>query len=165
MLNLRIRPLTEADIPLVCHIARTIWQATYAAWISQAQIDYMLTNRYGPTLLRAQLNDAHHTWRIAWWGDEMAGFVHAHLRLPACKIEKLYILPHYQRQGLGRALIDEIKSFASRSAGTELWLQVNRHNTCAIAAYQHYGFVTREARVFDIGGGFVMDDFVMTMSL
>ncbi len=165
MLNLIIRPLTEADIPLVCNVARTIWQTTYTALISQTQIDYMLSNRYVPSLIRAQWEDADHAWRIAWCGDEMAGFAHAHIQSPACKIEKLYILPHYQRQGLGKNLIDEVKAFARGNAATRLWLQVNRHNASAIAAYQHYGFVTREARVFDIGSGFVMDDYVMEMPL
>lgn len=160
-----IRPLAEADIPLVGNVARTIWQATYSALISQAQIDYMLADRYAPKLIRAQLDDAHHAWRIAWCGDEMAGFTHAQIQSPACKIEKLYILPRYQRQGLGRSLIDEIKTFARDNAAIQLWLQVNRHNNGAIAAYQHCGFVMLEARVFDIGGGFVMDDYVMEMPL
>ena len=70
-----------------------------------------------------------------------------------------------QRRGLGRSLINEIKTFARHSAATKLSLQVNRHNKGAIAAYQHYGFVMLEARVFDIGGGFVMDDYVMEMPL
>jgi ribosomal protein S18 acetylase RimI-like enzyme len=160
-----LRPLTEADIPLVRNVARSVWQATYAALISQAQIDYMLADRYAPTLIRTQLDDAHHAWGIAWVGDEMAGFAHAKIQSPACKIEKLYILPNYQRQGLGRSLINEIKAFARGNAANRLWLQVNRHNTGAIAAYQQYGFVTREARVFDIGGGFVMDDYVMETPL
>jgi ribosomal protein S18 acetylase RimI-like enzyme len=39
-----------------------------------------------------------------------------------------------------------------------LWLQVNKRNGGAIAFYRAAGFeVVREA-VFDIGGGFVMDD-------
>ncbi len=42
-----------------------------------------------------------------------------------------------------------------------LVLQVNKRNTGAIAFYRRAGFeVVREA-VFDIGAGFVMDDYVM----
>ena len=46
-----------------------------------------------------------------------------------------------------------------------LWLQVNRGNTQAIAAYRKYGFRIVESRVFDIGHGFVMDDYVMEQTL
>ena len=42
-----------------------------------------------------------------------------------------------------------------------LWLQVNKQNTGAVGFYTAAGFeVIREA-VFEIGGGFVMDDYVM----
>jgi ribosomal protein S18 acetylase RimI-like enzyme len=42
-----------------------------------------------------------------------------------------------------------------------LWLQVNKRNTGAIGFYRSAGFeVVREA-VFEIGDGFVMDDYVM----
>ena len=60
---------------------------------------------------------------------------------------------------------ERIQTFARERAATVLCLQVNRGNRDAIAAYQRYGFVIREARVFDIGGGFVMDDYVMEAPL
>jgi ribosomal protein S18 acetylase RimI-like enzyme len=44
-------------------------------------------------------------------------------------------------------------------------LNVNKRNTRAIAAYQRNGYVVAERVTLDIGGGFVMDDFVMTKPL
>lgn len=35
----------------------------------------------------------------------------------------------------------------------------------AIAAYRKYGFTVREEVVQDIGGGFVMDDYIMEKPL
>ena len=40
-------------------------------------------------------------------------------------------------------------------------MQVNKRNDRAIAAYQKAGFCIAEEAVLDIGGGFVMDDFLM----
>ena len=49
-----------------------------------------------------------------------------------------------------------------RAAGARtLMLNVNKHNTQAIRAYEKHGFAIRDAVVVDIGGGFVMDDYVM----
>jgi ribosomal protein S18 acetylase RimI-like enzyme len=46
-----------------------------------------------------------------------------------------------------------------------LWLQVNKRNTGPIKFYRAAGFeIVREA-VFEIGGGFVMDDSVMAKPL
>lgn len=121
----------------------------------------MLANRYSAALIRAQLGDPHHAWRLAWWADERIGFAHARLEAERCKLDKLYIHPDYQRRGIGRALLNDIKTFARGHGATRLSLQVNRGNTAAIAAYEQYGFITCEARVFDIGSGFKMDDYVM----
>jgi ribosomal protein S18 acetylase RimI-like enzyme len=42
-----------------------------------------------------------------------------------------------------------------------LTLQTNKRNVDAIAFYHKAGFTVREEAVFDIGNGFVMDDYVM----
>jgi ribosomal protein S18 acetylase RimI-like enzyme len=66
---------------------------------------------------------------------------------------------------MGAVLLNSVIGFAQGQNATRLWLQVNRGNTQAINAYRKYGFGWIEARVFDIGGSFVMDDDVMEMSL
>ena len=162
---LSIRPPVECDLDRLCVLARTIWQVTYPALISHAQIDFMLAERYTAERIRDQLNDPEHAWRLAWWADEMAGFAHARIEAGACKLDKLYVHPDYQRRGIGGALLHDMKTFPRDRSAKRLWLQVNRGNTAAIAAYQKYGFIMREARVFDIGGGFVMDDYVMEAPL
>jgi RimJ/RimL family protein N-acetyltransferase len=48
---------------------------------------------------------------------------------------------------------------------TTLILNVNKQNLRAIRAYERNGFFVREAVVVDIGGGFVMDDYVMAKRL
>lgn len=160
-----IRAMTPADVPAICELARAIWQRTYPGLISQAQIDYMLAERYTPDRLYAQLDDPAHAWRVVWGADERLGFAHASCDAGACKLDKLYIHPDHQRLGLGGALLADIKTFARDHAARLVWLQVNRGNTAAIAAYQRYGFAIKAARVFEIGNGFVMDDYVMEMPL
>ena len=45
-----------------------------------------------------------------------------------------------------------------------LILTVNKHNHVAISAYRHYGFEIAADSVVDIGGGFVMNDYLMTLT-
>ena len=55
---------------------------------------------------------------------------------------------------------------AARARGcAALVLNVNKRNAQAIRAYERSGFTAREAVVVDIGGGFVMDDYVMAKPL
>jgi GNAT superfamily N-acetyltransferase len=157
--------LTAADADAVSALARIVWQATYPALISQAQIDAMLADRYAPERIREQLDDPHQTWWGARRGDALSGFAHALLDESSCKLDKLYVHPDHQRRGIGAALLQAVEGWARRQQARRLWLQVNRGNAQAIRAYEKYGFRVVDSRVFDIGGGFVMDDHVMEKRL
>jgi GNAT superfamily N-acetyltransferase len=163
--EVRLQRLTPQQIDAVGALARTVWQATYPALISQAQIDFMLAGRYAADSIRTQLNDPCHAWWGVWQGHTLAGFAHAAIDGVDCKLDKLYVHPDTQRQGIGRALLEAVRDWAQQQGARRLWLQVNRGNTQALAAYRQYGFRIVESRVFDIGNGFVMDDHVMERPL
>ena len=81
------------------------------------------------------------------------------------KLHKLYLLPELHGRGLGSRLLQHVESEVRAGAGRRLILSVNKRNTQAIAAYRRNGFVIAESVVTDIGGGFVMDDYVMAKEL
>ena len=54
-MTLEIRPVAPADVDAIAALARLIWQDAYAAIITQAQIDYMLDQRYNAPRLLAEL--------------------------------------------------------------------------------------------------------------
>jgi ribosomal protein S18 acetylase RimI-like enzyme len=83
----------------------------------------------------------------------------------AMKVDKLYVKPALQRRGLGGRLLRHAAAVAREAGCGVLELAVNRGNVNAIAAYGRHGFSVREAVVKDIGGGFVMDDYVMVRKL
>ena len=157
----RLQPLTAYQVDAVSALARTVWQATYPALISQAQIDAMLADRYAPARVREQLDDPRHAWWVARQSHALVGFAHAMLDGTDCKLDKLYVHPAQQHRGIGAALVRAVEDWACRQQARHLWLQVNRGNTQAIRAYEKYGFQIVASRVFDTGNGFVMDDHVM----
>lgn len=156
-----LQPLTTDDADAIGALARVVWQATYPPMISQAQIDAMLADRYAPEHIREQLVDPRHAWWGARQGHALTGFAHALLDETGCKLDKLYVHPDRHRRGIGAALLREILAWARAQQAPRLWLQVNRGNAQAIRAYEKYGFRIVDSRVFEIGGGFVMDDHVM----
>jgi GNAT superfamily N-acetyltransferase len=157
--------LTQQEVDAVSRLARVVWQATYPALISQAQIDTMLDDRYAAARIRMQLDDPGHAWWIARQDAALVGFAHAVFDGRDCKLDKLYVHPDRQRQGIGGALLHAVRGWARQQQARRLWLQVNRRNAQAICAYEKYGFRIAESRVFDIGSGFVMDDHVMEKPL
>jgi diamine N-acetyltransferase len=160
-----VSPLTAAEADAVSALARTVWQATYPALISQAQIDAMLADRYAPQHIRAQLDDPRQAWRVVRRDAAPIAFAHALLDDSGCKLDKLYVHPEQQRRGIGAALLAAIVDWARARQARRIWLQVNRGNAQAIRAYEKYGFRIVGSRVFDIGDGFVMDDHLMEYPL
>jgi GNAT superfamily N-acetyltransferase len=81
------------------------------------------------------------------------------------KLDKLYVSTERQGQGVGRALLAAVRARARLLGCTRLILAVNKRNAAAIAAYRQWGFRIERAMVSDIGGGFVMDDYLMVLAL
>ena len=161
-MTLSIAPLAEADVEAICVLAREIWRRHYPPIIGTAQTEYMLAQRYVPEVIRDELA------RDDLWWDTLAedgAFVAfaSSLRVPerTLKLDKLYVHPERQRRGYGAALIEHTCDRARRLTCDRVVLAVNKHNAGAIAAYRRLGFVVAEAVVKEIGGGFVMDDYIM----
>lgn len=77
------------------------------------------------------------------------------------KLDKLYVHERFRRKGLGKRLLIHVVENLRKAGAASLILAANKKNTGAIAMYERNGFRIRESVVKDIGGGFVMDDYVM----
>ena len=164
-LNIEIRPVTPPDVPAISALAREIWQATYPGIITQEQIDFMLEQRYGHERLYDDLEDLHKWLDQAFYDGRRIGFAFSEIYKGEFKLDKLYIHPDVQRQGVGGQLIAHVATRAKREGYPCVILQVNKRNVNAINSYKKYGFVVRDATVDDIGRGYVMDDYVMEKKL
>lgn len=164
-LNIEIRPVTPPDVPAISALAREIWQATYPGIITQEQIEFMLEQRYGYERLYNDLEQADKWLDQAFLDGRRIGFAFSEQYRGEFKLDKLYIHPDVQRQGVGGQLIAHVAERAKKLGYPCVILAVNKRNEKAIGSYRKYGFVVREAIVDDIGRGYVMDDYVMEKKL
>lgn len=163
-----ISPVTPADVGPVTALARLVWQQTYPGIISQEQIDYMLGQRYNPQRIVDELIMPMVWWDQATVDGRLAGFASCLLTAGPgreMKLDKLYVDPQRQRMGVGARLVEHVSRRALAEGCSALILAVNKQNERAIAAYAKQGFAVRESVCVDIGGGFVMDDFIMARSI
>lgn len=163
----RIDPLAADDVGRLIALAREIWYAHYPAIISTAQIEYMLEERYSAGVVRAELEREGVWWDKLTVAGEMAGFASYFLTgVPGeMKLDKIYVLPRLQRRGYGGRMISRAGEVARSQGCSRLVLAVNKGNRSAISAYLKHGFHIGDAVVKDIGGGFVMDDYIMVLPL
>jgi ribosomal protein S18 acetylase RimI-like enzyme len=162
-----IEPLAAKDVEQLAGLAREIWYAHYSAIISAAQIEYMLGQRYDSDVVRAELRSDGIWWDKLMVAGQMAGFASYFLTgVPGeMKLDKLYVHPRLQRRGHGGMMIARAAEVARGSGCSRLVLAVNKNNRNAIAAYLKHGFHIDRSVTKDIGGGFVMDDYVMEKSV
>jgi len=164
--SLAIRSASEAEIPALRALAERVWRVSYAEMLTPAQIDYMLAWMYAPETIAREMAEGV-IWETAWLGGERVGF---HSCTPDAteqrlKLNKLYVLPEQQGLGLGQQLLARVHALAAQHGMRQVWLQVNKQNARAIRTYERNGYLVERSAVFDIGGGFVMDDFIMTRAI
>ena len=161
-----IHPAAPDDIPTLRTLARRIWDEYYPGIISREQINYMLDRMYDAKTIQREMNEGV-AWDLVRHKTEPVGFI-SYSFDPAShqvKLSKLYLLPQWHGCGIGGHMLQHVQTRATQLGAREVGLQVNKQNTQAIRAYQRASFSVREAVVTDIGGGFVMDDFIMVLRL
>jgi|ERR1035437_9880397 GNAT superfamily N-acetyltransferase len=163
----QILTATEADLPAIAELAGVIWRAVYPSIISREQIEFMLARMYSLATLREEIRAQGICFYRLVMDGQGTGFASiGPTDAPGVwKLHKLYLRPELHGRGLGSLLLKHGEGEARRLGARHLVLAVNKRNTRAITAYQRNGFGVVESVMADIGGGFVMDDFIMAKDL
>ena len=162
--HLEVRTAISSDIPIIQEIAETTWPVAYRGIISKKQIQYMLDHRYGTDAIEKEmfLGDS---YLMAEYKGVPVGFAcFKYKNDKVYKLDKLYVLPTAQKTGAGRELLKEVIDRIISVGGKEIILQVNRKNN-AVSFYEKMGFVTVRQEDFNIGNGYFMNDYVMSLQL
>jgi diamine N-acetyltransferase len=154
------------DIPLIQELAHKIWYGYYPAIISVEQINYMLELMYGSATLYHELT-SHVIYELVMDHQVTIGYLSYQYEQAQhrVKLNKLYLLPEYHGQGIGQSMLSHVQEESKCYKADQIYLTVNKNNEKAIKAYKKFGFAVTESIVNDIGGGHVMDDFIMTYEI
>ena len=168
--EITIRQANKEDIALIREMAQIIFPYTYGKMLSPEQVDYMMEWMYSPNNLAAGL-DSGQEYLLWKWKEAVsyAGIAPQEDDPDGTKVfelMRLYILPEYQKTGLGKLLFEHVCDHI-RSKGfkkSRMMLHVNRENP-AVQFYLHQGMRILYSKDFDIGNNFWMNDHIMGMDL
>jgi diamine N-acetyltransferase len=154
----------EKDIPLIQELARKSWENAYAAILSAEQMQYMLSTMYSAEEIAGQLqHPLYHYYLIK---DESGGSYDGFIGYEngyeekTTKLHRIYLIPGSKGKGVGKHALAFLKEKVKEYGDDRIILNVNRYNP-AKRFYESQGFRIYDEGVFDIGNGFVMDDYLM----
>jgi diamine N-acetyltransferase len=164
MSELQIRPASDEDLATISALAGRIWRAHYPSILSAEQIEYMLGWMYDVRQLRRDVERGV-AYELLFDGERALGFCGYEALRGELKLHKLYLEVSEHGRGLGSLLLRHVEEVARGRGLGKVVLGVNRFNEKAIRVYQRNGYRIREPLKTEIGGGFVMDDWIMEKPL
>ena len=156
----------EKDILTIQQLAHTIWYNHYTTIISEEQIEYMLNLMYSTKTISKEIQHGYF-WYLIMENSQPIGFISFHFENDdtKMKLEKLYTLVSHHGKGYGQESLNFVKDSSKKMDAQILCLRVNKQNTKAINAYIKAGFTIEREDTADIGNGYVMDDYIMSINL
>ncbi|MBL3548439.1 RimJ/RimL family protein N-acetyltransferase [Chryseobacterium rhizosphaerae] len=155
---------TAKDIPLIQDLARRSWENAYADILSAEQMEYMLAEMYSETEIENHLqNPDYHYYLIQDENNSsFEGFIgYEHDYEPqTTKLHRIYLVPESKGKGFGKEALQFLNLKVAENGNERIILNVNKYNS-ARNFYESQGYKVFGEGTFDIGRGFVMDDFLM----
>lgn len=162
--NKSLQPVTaHADIEQVVQLAKAIWTEHYTPIIGKEQVAYMLDKYQSSTSILQQISEGMHYFMLG--AGQPAGYLAFKVEDDTLFVSKIYLLDSCRGKGYGNKMMHFAELFAIQHQCSQLRLTVNKYNAIAIQAYLKMGFTQHREVVFDIGNGYVMDDYEMVKSL
>ncbi len=155
---------SDIELQKIESMARIIWHEHYTPIIGVEQVEYMLDKFQSVKTMKEQIDSGYHYFMINS-EDEPIGYLSFNKRNEELFLSKVYVLKTSRGNGIGKKAMNFVMDVARGLACEKVSLTVNKFNHNSIKAYEKIGFINKDALVQDIGGGFVMDDYLMEKSV
>jgi ribosomal protein S18 acetylase RimI-like enzyme len=114
---------------------------------------------YEPVKLAKSIRKENNVYLLTYRGGEPAGFakikkhsLNEQIESGAqMELQKIYVLPEHQGEGIGSALLKEVKNLAREIDPDYIWLDTHMSNENAIRLYEKNGFKKMGNYYFTIG--------------
>lgn len=120
---LQVRRLGKADLMAVAALQRGVMSVAF--WTAE---------QFGDSM------HARHLCLVAELGGDIAGVAVASVMADEAELLTMAVARQYQRRGVGKALLDALRTDLLERGVANCFLEVMQGNTAAIAMYRQFGF-------------------------
>lgn len=156
------RITNQKQLEEVESLAFEIWHEHYTPIIGTAQVEYMLDKFQSVDAMQKQIDEGYEYYSILNM-EKLIGYLSIQPRDSNLFLSKAYVHSDYRGSGYGQKAFDFVIDRAQELKYNKVQLTVNKYNQRTISVYEKYGFKKVKEAVFDIGQGYVMDDYVMEL--
>ncbi len=150
-----------SQIEELSSLAHQIWNEFFTIILSNEQIDYMVDKFLSPKAIKEHIEHKGYTYYFIKEETTPIGFIAIRLEKEKLFLSKLYLQKSSRGKGYASLAFDFIEDIAKQHHKNFIYLTVNKYNNHSIDVYKKKGFIEIDAKVCDIGHGYVMDDFIM----
>lgn len=158
--------LNDSELREIAELASQIWHECFVGIISEAQIDHMVEKFQSYPAMTAQVSSQGYSYYAVREDGGLCGYFAVKPEADERYfLSKLYLRKDKRGRGIASQMLEKVFAEARSAGKKSVYLTVNKHNDHAVAVYEKVGFRTIDKTVTDIGGGFVMDDYIMSYKL
>ena len=153
--------MKEEQINRTAALADKIWHEHYEAIIGKDQVDYMLQHFQAAASIAEQIRQQDYEYYLITCPGGDAGYMSVRPEEEGLFLSKLYIDRRFRGRGYARKVLTFLEEYCLTRQLKKIRLTVNKNNKDSILIYERLGFCKSGTQEADIGGGFVMDDYIM----
>jgi len=147
-MNIEVRKADLYDAEMIALIGMISFRKAFGNVFDPDNLEEYLKTIYNPDKIAINIENRNYAYFIAEIDDRPVGFakvikfsLNDEIESGAqMQLEKIFVLPEYQRSGAGTALLQEVIDMANGICPDYLWLDVYTGNEKAIKFYERNGF-------------------------
>ena len=155
--------IIHADIShaaIIASIGKKSFRAAFEhLFRSREELFEYLEYTYDPIKLAKSIRKENNVYFLAFAHGEPVGFskIKKHSlndqieSVAQMELQKLYVLPKHHGEGIGTALLNQVKSLAREIDPDYIWLDTHKSNDTAVRLYEKNGFQKMGDYFFTIG--------------
>lgn len=144
-----VRLAVAQDAVGIGNVAQRTWNDTYVGIILPENQERLLGRWYTPAALEEAIGQSESWFYVAVVQGEVIGFAQFIVRENGRgELTRIYVLPEWQRQGVGSGLLREGLAALSTHGAEEVFVHVEKGNARGIGFYERRGF--HQVREFSV---------------
>lgn len=172
MSSISIKKCSIKDLQILQKVSVETFTDTFKDQNTSENMKAYLDKAYASKKLENELLNTSSQFFFIYLNEELAGYLKVNtddaqteeMNDDSLEIERIYVRSKFQKQGLGKYLMNKAIELATESRKNVIWLGVWEKNQNAIAFYSKNGFVKTGAHSFHMGDEEQVD-YILTKTL